>query len=110
MAGVPPPTSAILHGRRQAYSGESLDQPSAPIDVGRRGEAVGGDLTAADLAGDELWPFNRYALFCVTDRWALVDRGPRLSVCMIFDFLDLFHRFECIFPKFISQSRSVQFW
>ena len=76
MAGVPPPTSAILHGRRQAYSGESLDQPSAPIDAGRQGEVVGGDLTASDLAGDELSPVNRRALFCVTDGWVPINCGP----------------------------------
>ena len=58
--------------------------------MGRRGEAVGGDLTAGDITGDELWPVNHHALFCVTDRWVPVDRGPRLSVCMIFDFLIYF--------------------
>ena len=86
MSGVPPPTSVVRHGHRRAYSGESLDQPSAPIDARRRGETVGGDLTAGDLAGDELWPVNRLALFCVTDGWVPVDRGPQLSVCMMLIF------------------------
>ena len=110
MASVPSSTSIVRHGRRRAYSDESLDQPSAPIDAGRRGKTVGGDLTVGDLAGEELWPVNHHALLCVTDGWVPVDRGPQLSVCMIFDFLDLFHRFECMFQKFISQARSVQFW
>ena len=80
MVGVPLPTSVIYHGHRRAYSGESLDQPSIPIDVGRRGEAVGGNLTTGDLASDELWPINRRALFRVTNGWVPVDRGPQLSV------------------------------
>ena len=86
MAGVPPPTSVVHHGHRRAYSGESLDQPSAPIDVGRRGKAVGGDLTVGDLAGDELWPVNHRALFCATDMWGHADRGSQLSICMMLIF------------------------
>ena len=109
MAGIPPSTSIIHHGRRRAYSGESLDQPSAPIDAGHRGEAVGGDLTAGDLIDDELWPVNHRTLLCVTDGWVPIDRGPRLSVYVVFDFLIYFSRFECMFQKFISQARSVQF-
>ena len=86
MAGVLPPTSVVHHGCRRAYSDESLDQPSAPIDVGHQGEAVGGDLTAGDLAGDELWLVNHRALFCVTDMWGHADRGSQLSVCMMLVF------------------------
>ena len=108
MASVPSSTSIVRHGRRRAYSDESLDQPSAPIDAGRRGEAIGGDLTIGDLVGDDLWPINRHTLFCVTDGWVPVDRGPRLSVYVVFDFLIYFSRFECMFQKFISRASSVQ--
>ena len=62
-------TLAVHHGHRRAYSGESLDQPSAPINAGYRGKAVSGDLTIGDLAGDEQWPINHRALLCVTDVW-----------------------------------------
>ena len=79
MAGVPPPTSAVRHGHRRAYSDESLDQPSAPIDAGRRGEVVGGDLTTGGLTGDELWPVSAVLCFCVSDVWVPIDRGPQLS-------------------------------
>ena len=86
MAGVPSPTFVVRHGHRRAYSGESLDQPSAPIDAARRGEAVGGELTASDLVGGELWLVNHRALFCVTDMWGHADRGSQLSVCMMLIF------------------------
>ena len=76
MAGVPPLTSVVRHGYRRAYYGDSLDQPSAPIDTGRRDEAIGGDLTLDDLANDELWQANYCTLFCVTDGWVPVDHGP----------------------------------
>ena len=82
MAGVSLPTSAVRHGRHRAYSGEPPSQPSAPIDVGRRGKAVGGDITAGDLAGNELWPVNHRALFCVTDMWGHTDRGVQLLVSL----------------------------
>ena len=77
MAGIPLPTSAVCHGCRRAYSVESLDQPSAPIDAGRRGEAVGGDLTAGDLAEDELGPVSAALCFGVTDGWAPLTVGLR---------------------------------
>ena len=79
MASVPSSTSIVRHGRRRAYSDESLDQPSAPIDAGRRGEAIDGDLTAGDLAGDELWSVSAVLCFYVSDVWVPVDRGPQLS-------------------------------
>ena len=76
MASIPPPTSTVRHGHCRAYSGESLDQPSAPIDAGRRGEAICGDLTAGDLASDELWPISTALCFGVSDLWVPIDRRP----------------------------------
>ena len=70
-------SSAVRHGRHRAYSGEPPSQPSTPIDVGRQGEAVDGDLTASDLAGDEQWPVNHCALLYVTDTWGQIDSGSR---------------------------------
>ena len=70
-----PCSSAIRHGRRRAYSGEPLSQPSAPIDVGRQGKAVGGDLTTGDLTSDELWPVSVMLCFCVSDVWVPADHG-----------------------------------
>ena len=69
------------------------------------GEHVGANLIIGDLAIDDLFIGQATPLFCVTDMWA-----PAVSRFRIFDFLDLFHRFECMFLKFISQARSVQFW
>ena len=86
MSGIPSSTSAVCHGCRRAYSDESLNQPSAPIDAGRRGEAIGGDLTTGDLADDELWLVNHHALFYVTDMWGHADPRTQLSVCMMLIF------------------------
>ena len=114
MDSVPPPTSTVHHGHRRAYSGEPPSQPSTPIDTGRRGEAIGGDLTADDLTGDlaseELWSISVVLCFYVSEVWVPIDRGPRLSVYVMIHFLIYFSRFECKFQKFISQARSVQFW
>ena len=74
-----PRSSTVCHGRRRAYSGEPPSQPSTPIDAGRRGEAIDGDLTAGDLAGDELWSVSAVLCFYVSNMWVPVDRGPQLS-------------------------------
>ena len=100
MAGVPPPTSAVRHGHRRAYSDEPPSQPSAPIDAGCQGEAVGGDLTVGDLASDELWPVSAALCFCLSDGWVPVDRGPQLSVLwngMVQMNMELLHRLWLLF-------------
>ena len=109
MAGVPPPTSIVRHGRRRAYSSEPPSQPSAPIEARRRGEAVGGDLTVVDLIGNELWPVNHHALFRATDGWVPVDRGPRLSVCIRFDFLIYFIDLNACFKNSYLKLRVSNF-
>ena len=110
MVGVPPPTSTVSHGHRRACSGKPPGQLSLPVDARGWGDNSGEDATARDLTVDEFSPVSAVLYFRLTDRWVSVDRGPWLSVCKIFDFLDLFHRFECMFQKFISLDRSVQFW
>ena len=49
------------------------------------------------MLSPETSPISTILCFSVADAWVLVDRGPRLLVCIISDFLDLFHRFECMF-------------
>ena len=85
-----PRRSAVRHGRRRAYSGDPSSQPCVPIDAGRRGEAIGGDLTTGDLTGNELGPVSIALCFGVTDGWGPIDRRPRMLVCIRFDFLNYF--------------------
>ena len=99
MAGVPPPTSTVCHGHHRAHSGEPPSQPSVPIDAGRRGKALGGDLTAGDLVSDELGPVSVALCFGVTDGWGPVDHGPRISVCIRFDFLNYFTDLNACFKN-----------
>ena len=79
LIGALPRSSAVRHGCRRAYSGEPPSQPSTPIDAGRRGKAVGGDLIVGALTGDELWPISAVLYLCVSNMWVPVDRGPQLS-------------------------------
>ena len=109
MVGIPPPTSAILHGRRRACSGEPLSQLSLLVDACGSHECSDEDATAGDLTVGEFSPVSAVPYFGLTDEWVPVDRGPRLSVCVVFDFLIYFSKFECMFQKLISQARSVQF-
>ena len=74
-------------GRRRATSIAPLSQPCVPITTGRRGEAVGGDLTAGDLAEDELGPVSAALCFGVTDGWAPLTAGPRCQCVHTFIFL-----------------------
>ena len=56
------------------------------------------------------WTGQHHALFLCVWRVGPVDRGARMLVCICFDFLNCFHRFEYQLPKFISRARGVQFW
>ena len=63
--------------------------------------------TTEDLVVGEFSPVNVVPYFGLADEWFPIDHGPWLSVCVVFDFLIYFSRFECMFQKFISQARSV---
>jgi len=58
MAGIPPPTSTVRHGRRQACSGEPPSQLSLAVDACGWDECSGEDLTVEDLAIGEFLPVN----------------------------------------------------
>ena len=74
--------------------------------MGCRGEHVGGDLAAGDLAIDELWPVNHRALLYVPIKRGPLTHGPPLLASL--GCIDRVHvatapGVKLIFPLFIFQ-------
>jgi hypothetical protein len=63
------------------------------------GKSSGEDITVGDLAVDEFSPVSVIPYFGLADEWVPVDRGPRLSVCVMLIFWFVFQDLNACFKN-----------